>query len=93
MLKFILTTILLALVWVPMPGSEKTLNNWVLEADNGRMIGRCFIVKPQGPGKWRGVYYGKPTDFYEGQFASKDKNTLYECTEWVNRFVMGGWYN
>jgi hypothetical protein len=76
---------------------DKDGYRWELRANRGSNIEVVAIcsytfIKYQGVEKWRGVYYGTPTDFYESDPPIGEVDGLFGCVEWVNHHLYGDYF-
>jgi hypothetical protein len=81
---------------------------WIVQDDNGyrweyhaqrrtdtiEVVARCeyTYIKYNGDEKWRGTYYGTPTDFYESDPPVRETDGLSGCVSWVNHHLYGDYY-
>ena len=78
--------------WIPIDEPGYTWEYWArTRYDNIEVVARCeyTYMKVSGVEKWRGTYYGTPTDFYWNDPPVARLDNLSGCVEWVNHHKNG----
>ena len=81
--------------WVPIDKSGYYWEYWArTRYNNVEIVAKCVYtyIKVSGVEKWKGTYYGTPTDLYWSDPPMSRLDGLHSCISWVNHHMNGDYF-